>query len=334
MGLEIWLAQAAEKAAEKAPQSEGLPAWWPIAALTIPLVVTLVVALLQMSSAVKVAKIQSGAHQAAKAKPEEIAEQVLLVLGEELDKRIGPARMAEAQHAYAKGKEEAKRELLEEHQQVIGELQAKLAARDKEPDGQKPEALGAAMLYNAGYDAHMAGKLGEAIGLYSAAILLDGSYAKAYYNRGNAKYDLGDKRGAIEDYDQALHHDPTDSRACYNCGNAKSDLGDFKGAIGDYNESIRLDPTFAHVYYNRGNAKAALGEGQPAIDDYDLSLTIDPTYAAAFYNKACEYAKLGAADQALINLKEAVRLDPRWGQQAKVDPDFDSINETEAFRAL
>ncbi len=330
MGVMELLAQSSS------PQG-GLPAWWPIAAVLIPVVITIIVAFIQMSSAVKVAKIQSSGFPAATPPADAIAEQVIKVLGAELDKRIGPERMAEAQSAHDKGKrdsEEATKELLEAHQRVIGELQAQLAARDREPDGQKPEALAAAKLYNAGFDAQTERNLGEAIGLYSAAILLDPSYAKAYYNRGNAKYDLGDKRGAIEDYDQAIHYNPNDALACFNCGNAKFDLGDLKGAIADYNESIRLDPTFQHSYYNRGNAKVAMGDREAALEDYAKAAEVDPKYAAAYYNTACQNAKLGHAEESLAALQVAVNLEPGWAKQAMADPDFDLINESPGFKAI
>ena len=312
-----------------------LPPWWPIAAVLIPVTISIVVALIQFAGSVKAAKITSGAKEAVP--PELIHQEVLKVLGQELDKRVGPERMAEAQSAYEKGRieaEEALSSVIAEHQKQIGELQAQLAARGAEEQDARPEQLAAAMLYNAGLDTQKAGNTGEAIGLYSAALRLDPTYAKAYYNRANAKYDLGDKQGAIRDYDEAIRLDPEDFKACYNCANSKFDLGDLRGAVYDYNEAVRLSPDFVNAYYNRGNAKAALGQMKAAIEDFDLVLSLDPSYSAAHYNKACEFAKAHEGEAALESLKRAIDLDQKWKDKAKLDPDFDLIHDHPAFAGL
>ncbi len=313
----------------------GLPTWWPIAAVLITVFFSVVVALIQYMGNVRVAKIQI----AAKPVPakDEIVEQVLTVLGGELDKRLGPQRVAEAQSAFNQGRTDAQdsvKNVLEAHQRKISELQAQLAAREPEIATAKPEVLAAAMLYNAGMDAHQQGHLAEAIGMYSAAIKLDPGYARAYYNRGNAKYDLGDKPGALEDYNQCSKLDPTDAKAWYNFGNTKFDLGDMNSAVLDYSESIRLDPTFAFAFHNRGNAKSALGNSEGAIADFDLALALDPKFARAYYNKSCELAKLGDADEAVKTLQKAIELDPKWVDTARTDADFDLLREQPPFRAL
>lgn len=328
MAFMIWLAQSGQ-------ENRSLPAWWPIVALAVPLLVALIVAIIQATGAIKSAKIAAEAKAAIP--PDKIAEEVARVLGEELDRRLGTETMAEAQAAFDRGRQEAEaaaRDVIEAHERAIQELQAQLAARETEPVGGQSEKLAAAMLYNAGWDVHRAGTLGEAIGLYSAAIKLDPNYARAFYNRANAKYDMGDKRGAIEDYNEAFRLDPTDSKALYNCANAKSDLNNHRGAIEDYTESIRLDPTFAHAYYNRGNSKSALEDGPGATEDYQAAIRLDPTLAAAFYNIACEAAKVGDVDRAIESLRDAIELDARWAKPARTDPDFAQINDTSAFRAL
>ena len=325
-----WLAQAPQEA------SSALPAWWPIAAVVLPLLIAIIVAFIQMSGAVKSAKI-AAESKAAPVPTDVIAEEVARVLGAELDKRLGADQVADAQAAFEKGRREADiaaQEVIEAHRREISELQAQLEAKDAEPTGGRPEALAAAMLYNAGYDVQKLSNLGEAIGLYSAAIRLDPDYAKAFFNRGNAKFDMGDKRGSIEDYDQAVHLDPSMSRALYNCANAKADLGDHIGAIADYSEAIRLEPTYAHAYYNRGNSKVELGDPDGAVADYDRAIALDPNYAAAYYNKACEAAKAGDGLEAMEQLKLSIALDRRWAMQAKGDPDFDAIGDSDAFREI
>lgn len=314
-----------------------LPEWWPVAAVLIPVVFTVIVALIQFFGSIKAAKITAGA-KAEPILPKEVIEQeVVRVLGVELDKRIGPQRMAEAQSAFEQGKleaEESLKQVIESHQQTISQLQAQLAAKGAEQQDARPEQLAAAMLYNAGRDAHRPDNLGVAVGLYSAALQLDPTYQAAYYNRANAKYDLGDKQGAIRDYDEAIRLDPTDAKALYNCGNSKFDLGDYRGALYDYSEAVRIDPSFVNAYYNRGNAKAAMGQKEAAIADFEQVFKLDPTYSAAVYNIACEHAKAHEGEEALARLELAVKMDGKWARKARLDPDFEALHEHPGFREL
>jgi tetratricopeptide (TPR) repeat protein len=326
MNLE-WLAQA-----EK--ESGGLPAWWPVIALVVPLVITLIVALINRSGAIKVAKIQTEP----KAAVPDLAQEVSRILGEELDKRLGPDQSTKAQEAFEQGRREADiaaKELLEKHAQTIHELQAQLAATQQESASQEPAGTAAVRLFNHGREVHLKGELAQAVGLYTAAILLDEEMSVTYYNRGNARFDLGQKAEALADYEKTAELDPASWQAVYNAGNTRYDLGQKEEAIRDYSESIRLNPSWPHAFYNRGNAKSDLGDLNGAISDYEAVIAMDPAFSAAFYNRACQLAKSGRGDAALESLRAAIELDPiRWRKEAKVDPDFDSIDQHPGFRAL
>ena len=225
------------------------------------------------------------------------------ILGEELDKRLGPERVAEAQAAFDKGKqeaEEAAKPVLEARDLKSGKLEAQLAAKEAVPVGATPEALAAVILFNMGFEAQKAHRREEAVGLYAASILLDPTRPTGYYNRGVAKYDLGDKAGAIQDFDKAIELNPKDAAAYNNRGNAKSDLGDQAGAIPDYDKAIELDPKYARAYYNKA--------------------------------RAC--AKANKNEMAVRNLETAIDLDRKYHEIARACADFDSIRDYPAFKRL
>ncbi|MCY7286521.1 MAG: tetratricopeptide repeat protein, partial [Cyanobacteria bacterium CAN_BIN43] len=46
------------------------------------------------------------------------------------------------------------------------------------------------------------------------------------------------------------------------------------------------------------------------------------------------YALQNQVDPAIDYLQQAIALDPQWKDQAKTDTDFDSIRESDRFRAL
>lgn len=323
----VWLAQA-----EK--ESGGLPPWWPVIALVVPLVITLIVALIQRSGAIRVAKIQTEP----KVPAPDLSQEVSRILGEELDRRLGPGQSLKAQEAFENGRREADsaaKELLDRHEQTIHELQAQLAARQQEALGQEPAGTAAVRLFNHGREVHLKGDLAQAVGLYTAAILLDEGMSVAYYNRGNARFDLGQKTEALSDYERTAELDPASWQALYNAGNARFDLGQLEAAMQDYSAAIRLNPAWSAAFYNRGNAKSELGDSAGAILDYDAVIAIDAGFSAAHYNRACQLAKSGHGDAALESLKRAIELDAvRWKKEAKVDPDFDLIDQHPGFRAL
>jgi tetratricopeptide (TPR) repeat protein len=78
-----------------------------------------------------------------------------------------------------------------------------------------------------------------------------------------------------------------------------------------------------------------LGRFEEAIASYNKALEFKPDYADAFYNKACCYALQGDVEQALENLQQAIKLSPDiYRDMAKTDSDFESIRDSERFKAL
>jgi len=57
--------------------------------------------------------------------------------------------------------------------------------------------------------------------------------------------------------------------------------------------------------------------------------------ADSFYNQACSYALQGNVEQAIENLQQAIKLSPDiYRDMAKTDSDFESIRDSERFKAL
>ena len=52
------------------------------------------------------------------------------------------------------------------------------------------------------------------------------------------------------------------------------------------------------------------------------------------YNIACAQALTGELEEAIQNLSEALKLNPGLIEWSKQDPDFDSIREEEAYKAI
>ena|ERR1051326_6811303 len=129
---------------------------------------------------------------------------------------------------------------------------------------------GNAFAYNSrGIAFYYAGRPGEAINDYSAAIHLSHDYAEAYSNRGRLYYGMKEFEKAIDDYNQAIAINPNSALAYLERGNAEMDgFNDDEEAIEDYNKALRIDPGLVQAWYNRGMAEFHLGKKEEACSDF------------------------------------------------------------------
>jgi tetratricopeptide (TPR) repeat protein len=110
--------------------------------------------------------------------------------------------------------------------------------------------------------------------------------------------------------------------------------GDYANALADFDRALELDPQNSSAYTHRGLARAALRDYGGALHDYDHALELNEHDHEATYSTACAYAQMGQAEQACQWLERTVLLDDRYWEEARTDPDFDSIREHRRFRAL
>jgi len=162
----------------------------------------------------------------------------------------------------------------------------------------------------AGVSLFLSGHEPLAFGLWTRAIEIDPTYAKAYSNRGAAFTDKGDEDRAIEDLTKAIQLDPKYVAAYYNRGVASTNKGDDDRAIGDYTKAIQLDPTLTKAYCNRGFVLCAKGAHDRAIEDYTKAIQLDPTAASGYYNRGVAFGGKGDEDRAIADFTMAIELDP------------------------
>lgn len=127
-------------------------------------------------------------------------------------------------------------------------------------------------------------------------------------------------------------------------------MGKYEEAIKDFSEAISLSPQYPDAYVqreyaksflkdyegwvNRGISSTALGRYKEALDYYDRALRYNTDDDTAWYNKAAIYALQGNVSSAVEHLKQAIKLNPERKEDAKTDPDFDSIREQPEFKEL
>lgn len=137
---------------------------------------------------------------------------------------------------------------------------------------------------NEGVEAQEAGRLDDAVALYTEAIALDRKLYLAYFHRSKAYGELGRFVEALSDASLAVEHAPGPDRvrAYTHRSKAYFDMGELGNAVLNASKAIELDGSFAAAYANRGLAYREQGKLEQAMADLEqaLSLTDDPALAA------------------------------------------------------
>jgi tetratricopeptide (TPR) repeat protein len=132
-----------------------------------------------------------------------------------------------------------------------------------------------------------------------------GQDATTYYKQGLEKAGAGKMEEAVELFSKTIELEPGDPFAWYNRGIARSRLNRFEEALADFEQVIKLKPDYKKGYLNRGIAKRHLTDYEGAIADYSYLIDTDPAYSDAFYNRGIVYEMLGNRDSACHDYKKA-----------------------------
>jgi len=154
------------------------------------------------------------------------------------------------------------------------------------------------------------GKIGEAIGHYSAALRIKPDYMNSHTNLGIALLQRGDVEQAIAHFSTVLRYQSDSPEAHNNLGLAVARQGYVDRAIDHYFTAVRLKPDYPQAYNNLGNALASQGKFDQAINHYSEALRIKPEYAEAHSNLANVLASKGRFKEAIDHYSQALQIKP------------------------
>jgi tetratricopeptide (TPR) repeat protein len=124
--------------------------------------------------------------------------------------------------------------------------------------------------FNEGLSMHRAGKLNEAVRLYSKAIDNDSRYVMAYQMRAAAEQKLRQYDKAISDYTMVIELGEPYFQAVgyFNRGIVKNMSGHYAEAIPDFTQAISIDKRMAPAFFHRGIARIKSGDSTGTLEDF------------------------------------------------------------------
>jgi tetratricopeptide (TPR) repeat protein len=144
---------------------------------------------------------------------------------------------------------------------------------DKSNSEKAGDALSAAL------QAHVEGRIDDAVTGYNEVLKFDPRNKYAFYNLGLIQQTNGNLPEADNDYRLAIHTDPDYVVALFNLAVVRTTLNDNAGGIELYRHVIALQPDYAFAHLNLGLALRKTGQGGEGDAEVAKGLQLDPTLA-------------------------------------------------------
>jgi tetratricopeptide (TPR) repeat protein len=124
-----------------------------------------------------------------------------------------------------------------------------------------------------------AGRLKEAVEIYTEVIAKNPTSAEAYNWRGMANEDLGQLDQALADFNKAIEISPDYADAYNNRGEIYRKKNTIPQAFADYRKAAELDKKFAEAHFNMGLMNEIQKKDALAIREYENYLRLKPDAA-------------------------------------------------------
>ena len=158
-----------------------------------------------------------------------------------------------------------------------------------------------------------AGRHDESILAFSKALAGEGNEARAHYNLGTAQLRAGHPDEAIPELARALEINPFYGEARYNLAQAWTRLGNNEAAKLAYAQIVEVNRTRigATAQNNLGILLRREGEPRKALDHFTAALRRFPDLTTARFNKALVLAQLGREAESRTEYEKLIEVDPR-----------------------
>lgn len=134
----------------------------------------------------------------------------------------------------------------------------------------------------------------EAMNDFNRALVIDSTYAEAFYQRGNLHFRDQVFEKAIEDYRQCINASPEHTGCLLRLGEMQVHLRNYKEAIETINGALRVDDQLPQAYYLKGRVYKETGDTALAASSYQTAIEVEPDFYDAYIEVGLLYASAGS----------------------------------------
>jgi Tfp pilus assembly protein PilF len=162
--------------------------------------------------------------------------------------------------------------------------------------------------YNKAVQAHLSGKLAEAISQYQNALTLNPEFSQAHCNLGLIYNQQHNYAKALSEFRKSLAINPKDAITYNGIGAALRAEKDMVGAIKNWQTAVSLDPKLATAHYNLGTAYEIQKDMDRAMESYRQAVKNDYRLGEAYYRMGLIMERKKLTDEASQQYEKALKV--------------------------
>jgi len=140
----------------------------------------------------------------------------------------------------------------------------------------------------------------------------------------------GRLKEAVEIYTEVIAKNPRSAEAYNWRGMAYEDLGQLDQALADFNKAIEISPDYADAYNNRGEINRKKNTIPQAIADYRKAAELDKNFAEAFYNIGLMYEIQKKDALAIREYENYLKFKPDAADKQQILDKIEALKKTAA----
>lgn len=172
----------------------------------------------------------------------------------------------------------------------------------------KNSSLEAVKRYNRAVQAHLSGKLVDAVSEYQAALKLNPNLSEAHSNLGLIFNQQHNYAQALSEFRKALAINPRDAITYNGIGAALRAQKDLLGAIKNWQTAVSLDPQLATAHYNLGTAYEIQKDYDKALESYKQAVKNDYRLGEAYYRMGLIMERRHRTEEAAEQFSQALKV--------------------------
>jgi tetratricopeptide (TPR) repeat protein len=156
------------------------------------------------------------------------------------------------------------------------------------------------------------GRDAEAVAHFTSALEINPRYFRAHNGLGNIYLKQGKIDAAFDHFNEALEISPDYYKALNNMGIVLKQQGKTELAVEKWQQALKVKPDYANAHHSLALFMAETGKHDEAVEHFKAALSSRPDWPEAHYNLASLYYRQGKPDLCVKECAEALSIKPDY----------------------